>query len=362
MVDLNAFIVKSINFGFFDKMKKLGVFGEPDETFSTISQFLSYCNDVVEYGTHLNVFTLLTNRGVTINKIEDIAKRRGLFFEPKKHADNLYFCKLGVRKSCVSGFFLINEDFWLFITSDNNANTIKSFSRYFSPDLNLEYIDSDKLNRLIRELKEQYNRIILFEGTLIKEGETLRTWKKKPIEFSVTVSKRIESDEKARWSAISLLLSITGKSRGMRLRIYSYSQLTLYQGSFTDFYSNVISVYVLTLKHDAEFFRDRERKIVDKEIVLESITLMHEKNFEYSQIKTLVSRLTKGYMTSIISEGNPFLLMQITDRYDGSSYDFYIYKNKIEIVPLLKATSRSLNHLYASVLNVLPIAKLQQNL
>ena len=109
-----------------------------------------------------------------------------------------------------------------------------------------------------------------------------------------------------------------------------------------------------------KFFSNRQRKIVDGKILLNPIRFILESPLNMGELGKIKAELIKSYSSIVIHSGNPILLIQITDKQDGSSFDFYAYEKKIEVVPLLKASSASITKIYKLISEIYPSAAFEE--
>jgi len=304
----------------------------------------------------LNISFALTDGKISIEDIATVARESSLHFNYKKHAPDLYYCEFGVRKITAKAMVISDKGYWLFVLmEDTNPSSVRSFINNVSPMLRNCHVNSNKLIDLIESMRDEYTVINLLEGSIITEYETYRRWEKEPTNFSKQISKKIEKDHRGRWSNIKLQFGNKGKSGWLKVRLYSVGALTIYSGEFNDIFTRLIINYIREGIDTNEYFSNKERYLEDSKVILTPIEIKFEEDLETKQLISLKKNISNKYLTSVVFSGNPFLLMQVIDKRDGSSYDFYAYKNKIQIVPLVKATSNSLTNLFSLTSNILPM-------
>jgi len=327
------------------------------QDFKSVSQLFSYLNDVhkkTNISTHL--FIALNEREVSTNEIEKFAKNRGLICELKKKSDDLYFFTAGARTNYEVGYLITKKDFWIFITEEEGYNT-KRFIKNLHPILKLTYVGSDEILTLIQDSYKKFELINLVEGTLCSKGETFRNWKKEPIKFSIPSLNKMSAREDAKWSSLTLLC-YKEKEGELKLRISEQGHLALYRGQFTDFYDIFILPYISEGLKIKNKFLNKERKVKEGEIELNPIFMEVKEDLSMRDIGILKKALLNNYVGAVVHAGNPILMMQVTDRIDGSSFDIYASKRKIEVVPLAKSSSASLTSVFSLISDMLPSTKI----
>jgi hypothetical protein len=332
------------------------------KNFSSVSQLFAYFNEVYERGDEppLHIFCILPKQGLTPEQLEEIALENELKCEFKKKGEKLYFFNIGIRKRAEAGYLLIDGSYWIFLTNQSNSrlrSIITSFVNKLFPFIKLSYVNSIEILDLIERVSKSFDKTYFLEGTICSKGETFRNWKKKPIEFSVDVLNDRAEKENAKWSSI-LISSYVKDEPKLKIRLHDRGQLTLYKGSFNDFYKEVVIKFISKGLNTDKLFTHKERKVINNKVRLNPIKAILDENLNFEDITILKNSLLRKYSSAIIHAGNPMLLIQLTDKKDGSSFDLYASKNLIEIVPLMKASSGALTNLFSLISDILPSLKL----
>ena len=330
------------------------------QDFKSVSQLFSYLNSIhrkMSISTHIII--ALNDREVTPKQVEEIAKDSGLISEFKKKAEDLYFFTAGARINYDTGYLILKKEFWVFIT-DKDGYNVQRFIKNLHPILTLMYVDSDSILKLIQESTKKFELVNVVEGTLCSKGETFRNWKKEPIKFLIPSLNKMANKEDAKWSGLTLLCYKDGESH-LKLRISEQGHLALYKGEFTNLYEVFLLPYMSEGLRIKNYFQNKERKIMDGTIELSPIFMNIKDELSMGDIGLLKKALLKNYLGAVIHAGNPILMMQITDRSDGSSFDVYASKQKIEVVPLAKSSAASLTSVYSLISDLLPSIKMNAN-
>lgn len=332
--------------------------------FSSESQLFSYCNEIYKEGkaSALHLYILIPMDGISPEEMARNAIRRDLQCSLYRKTDRLYQITIGIRTSTEVGYLLTDDRYWIFISDQISAEVtrvVDSFVTKLFPIISRAYVPSKEMIRLIDDFSQSYDKILFLDGTLGSKDTTIRNWKKKPVEFSVEFLTDYEKQQGLKFTTLSFAGFIENR-QVIKARIHTRGHLTLYQGYFGDFYSDLVLSYIAESLNLERSFMNRERKIVKDEVKIYPLKFELEENLTLGQIEALKSKLQKKYLSAVFHTGNPSLMIQLTDFGDGSSFDFYVYGNIIEIVPLLKASPGTITKLFAFVSEFFPTAKLSE--
>lgn len=327
------------------------------ENFESLSQLFSYLNELYSEGEAqaLHLFTIFPFEGLNIDEMESIVRTKGLECYIEKLDERLYRMEISIRTRYEQGYLILDGSYWFFVSNgDMTRQVAESFLRNMFPVIKPIYLDSEELFGVVDRLQRTYERTMFLDGTLVSQWRTLRNWQREPIEYSRKSLELEEKKHKARWISLKLSNYVGNKLR-LRCRIYNNGHLTLYSGEFTEFYQIALDIAGIGNKKDISF-SNRQRKITGGEILLNPLRFELENHLSMGDLGRIKGELIKNYSATIIHSGNPVLLVQITDKQDGSSFDFYSYGNKIEIVPLSKASSAAVTKIYGLISGILPTA------
>jgi hypothetical protein len=304
----------------------------------------------------LHLFTIFPFEGLNIDRLESIVRKKGLECFIEKLDKRLYRIEIIIRTRYEQGYLILDGDYWLFVSNGDMIRQVaESFLKNMFPVIKPIYLDSEELFSVVDRLEETYDKTMFLDGTLVSQWKTLRNWQREPIEYSRGSLEEEEKKQEARW--ISLKLSnYIGNALKLKCRIYNNGHLTLYSGEFTKFYDIALDIARIGSKKD-KLFSNRQRKIAEGKILLNPLKFELADHLGMADLGKIKGELIKNYSATIIHSGNPILLVQITDKQDGSSFDFYSYGKKIEIVPLSKASSAAVTKIYGLISGILPTAK-----
>ena len=210
---------------------------------------------------------------------------------------------------------------------------------------------------IVKEGKRRFRVIKVIEGTFCKSNETFRNWKKKPIEFSKSELVKLSQKQNFRWTALSILIGIEEEDY-LKLRISDKGEITLYKGPLEKFYGHFVLGFIKKAINFKGFMSNRERRMDKGSIIVRPISVSFRKELNMGDIKIVKEGLMKKYLSAVIHAGNPVLMMQVTDKKDGSSFDIFASGKKLKITPLLKSSPASLTELFNNISNTLPSLKL----
>lgn len=189
--------------------------------------------------------------------------------------------------------------------------------------------------------------------------ETVKNWKKDKPYSRKDIEQDIQSSGKL-LEAIHFLFHVEHTYFHVRMQIDGH--FVFYDGGeycFTNFQRLVLSKFNEVALMTRKFFSHRERRIVDGEAKISRIILEPQRKLEKKDLVCLSSHLGSKYSTAILHSGNPWLLVNILDREDGSSFDIHGYPSKIQVVPFNKSSPESLMRLIYSIYELFPLSRIK---
>lgn len=332
------------------------------EEFKNKSQFFSYLNDAYKNREipSLHCFVLIPRPDFNIDELTKASYNRGLKCRITKKMDDFYSIGIGIKTREQIGILIDFNYCWLFFSdgpTQDVKGVVESFVKQLFPLISLSNLPSKSMLDFINDIKQNYDKIWVTEGTLCKKGETIRNWKKDPLIFSVRELHKEAKIEKAKWSGLSLKIFL-GEKEHIKVRIYEKGLITFYHGNFSDFYENILLTFANKSLEFSNFLKNKERKRYDDNIIINPVKYQFKKEILISELDIIKEKILSKYVGGVTSYGNPLLMMQFTDSTDGSSYDLYAYDDTIEIVPLNKASSASFTNLFSIITDNLPLGEI----
>jgi len=192
--------------------------------------------------------------------------------------------------------------------------------------------------------------------------ETVKNWKKDKPYSRREIERNIQRERKL-LEAINFIFHV--EQTYFHVRIQTDGHFVFYQGGqycFTNFQRLILSKFneVALMTHN--FFSNRERRMVDGEAKISRIILEPSRKLGKIDFESLSSHLRAKYSTAVLHSGNPWLLLNIIDRGDGSSFDLHGYPSKIQVVPFNRASPESLMRLIYAIYELFPLIKIKEKM
>ena len=304
----------------------------------------------------LHCFAFLLDKDATLGEAIELAQRRGVRAVLTRKSGDLFQLGIRVRTSYQTGYLVQMGQSWVFLSDGETSrlnSTIRAFARSTFPLLVRAFLPSSRILRLIERLKVKYDRVLVSEGTIYTKGQTSRVWKEGLVEFSAREMDRVARRDDGKWTNISFRCVGAG-TEAFSCRVYEHGHLTLYSGRFPLFYSDVVLPYFGDASEIENGLREKERRDTAEGVVLNPVTVQFAKDISDLDMELLKDRILREYVAAVTHPGNPLLMIQLSDRLDGSAYDLYAYGQKVEIVPQQRASAQSLLELVSTISDVLP--------
>jgi hypothetical protein len=139
------------------------------------------------------------------------------------------------------------------------------------------------------------------------------------------------------------------KSDNYECRITRLGRVTLIKGRFQPFIDSLVSHTLDMGLSNLDFFRNRQRRIVDNKVVLKPVEYRLDFKLRKNHFALLEKSIGNVAVYAMIHSGNPYFLATCYDRIDQSVYRVAAYEDRIVIVPLDSATDTALQKLYVSI-------------
>jgi len=319
-----------------------------------------YCGG---YPSPLHIFVLFPRIG--IDSLPDLASRAeaGLHLEPL--SENVYEIVLSLRKRYAQGFVVTYPHIWnLFIrpveSSVAAAQVTDTWLRKVYPILSKAYVESEQLLDILDSLKSTNpDYRVEVRGYLLKtfrEPETSRTWPRD----QPYIRRILERSMESRYLLDAIRFGFHAGEAFFETRISRNGHLVYYSGGkqgFSDLSRLILQPLSKIALENRKRFSGRERKIVGDEVVISPVMMKPENPLTERDLVGIKLALCESYTTSVIHGGNPWLLVSVIDRGDGSYFDIYGYEDEVVIVPFNRASPESLTKLYGLIRELVPSAK-----
>ncbi len=327
--------------------------------FQTLGQFFTYLS--MKYGTSpsipVHIFILHPSKNVSIERIEEAADKRGLRFTYERVCKDLYKVIIRISVRSVEGYLFIQDGWWMLVSRGSgsiiNDVLVKSFVKtHFFPILAPAHVPTDELVSIVTDLGSVYEEVTLDEFSMASERGSLREWLKSGDNVSKELCENLQKKYNSSFTAFRITASAKD-STPLKFRVYTESRLSFLSGSFGDFYQFVIIPFVRQSLHLLRTYDQRQRRISEGKLFIHGIRIHGKYELGDEDIKAVKEFIVRNYSTMLMHE-NPVIILQASDRKDGSSYDIYITQRAIDIIPLSKASSESLVSLCTAIVRRLP--------
>jgi len=225
------------------------------------------------------------------------------------------------------------------------------------------YIRSSDLLNIMDDLSKVKDSKLDMRSYVLRahdSHETVKKWKSdKP--YSRGEIERTVRREGQLLEAMNFLFHV--EQTYFHVRIQADGHFVFYEGGqycFSNFQRLVLSKFNETALLNHEFFSNRERRIVDGRAEVSRIHLEPARNLGKSDFERLSSHLSMKYSTAVLHGGNPWLLMNIIDRGDGSSFDLHGYPSEIQVIPFNRGSPESLMRLIHGIYELFPLIELKE--
>ncbi|MHA1930691.1 MAG: hypothetical protein ACTSV2_19135 [Candidatus Thorarchaeota archaeon] len=329
------------------------------QKFKSVSHLFSYIT--LRYGrsssTPVHVFVIIPAKGVSVQKVNEVATKRSLIFRTKELDKNFYRITIGVKIRLIEGFLITTDEWWILISRGQGGVVrkvvIDSFVKnHFFSVLTPAYLEPIEMIEIINGLNSVYDRIVLDEFSMASERSSLREWLMSGEIFTDELCTKLQESYNSSFTGLRIS-GLSNDSDSCKIRIYSESRLCFLSGSFSDFYQFIIVPYLRRSLEVNRKYQNRERKVEDGKVSLFGVTIEGKTQFSTEELSSIRSFIQKDYYSGLIYE-NPIVILQASDRRDGSSFDVYITEQSIRIIPLTRASSGSLIELCTSIVRRLP--------
>jgi hypothetical protein len=317
----------------------------------------------------LHIFSVFPQ--ISVKVIPQAARAAGVGAGIKETGENVYNIEIvsAYKRRFAYGQLIDLKGIWIFLIRTVESPTVAGnvarlwLDRMY-PAISRSYIKPEDLLNIMDDLAKIEDSKLELRGYVLRAHDSPETMKKWPRDKPYSREK-IEQDisrENKLLEAINFIFRVQGTF--FNVRIETNGHFVFYKGGprcFSNFQRLVLSRYNDVALTNHRYFSNRERKIVDGKAEISQIILVQPKRFTKNDLESLTLHLGKNYSTGILHSGNPWLLMNILDRGDGSSFDVYGYPSEIKIVPFNKASPESLIRLFYTVRELFPLSDIKES-
>ncbi len=295
-------------------------------------------------------------------ELPNIASGREISARVDLLTENIFRLKIGLRKRFAKGYLVNYGEYWcaFFIPENKDIPISEVVSRWthdMFPLVTPSYLHSMQMLDVIEGLRiVEKSEIELLDNVnrSARQGETTKHWGG---EFSKEKILSHARNDAALVDAVRI--DFSSPNFRLKIKLNRRGMITLYGGSYSELQRLVISKVILLSKSNFLAMRDRERFMQKGEVKVEPLRIKPEVDLTYEDMKQLKDSLSDHYMVAVLYGGNPWLLLSLLDKSDGSAIDLQAYHDEIIITPVIRVSKESLTRLYSVLEEVLPTSALQ---
>ena len=334
-----------------------------DSEFKTIPEFHYFLDSSLSKPNNAPVIVMPMFLNCAPEEIANIASGRKISGSANFLSEDIFSFKIGLRKRSAIGYLVNYDSYWcgFLIPGERDNTETEVASRWMQdmfPIVTPAYVTSRQMLDLVQDLGivEKSKTILLdYVARSAKEGETTKRWRSG--EFSKEkVMKHARNDDSL---VDAMRIDFSSPNFSSRFKVNRRGLLVVYEGSFSEIHRLLISKLVVQAKSNLTRMSDKKRAMENGEMIVDTLRIRPEVNLTNSDMKQLKEALSRHYMTAVLYGGNPWLLVSLLDKSDGSALDLQAYQDEIIITPVTRVSSASLTRLYSVLEEVLPSSLLQ---
>jgi hypothetical protein len=336
----------------------------PDESFTTISEFQYFLDKSLIHNKESPMVMFPVFLNASPEELPRLAQGRKINAAIESITPDIFRFEISLRKRSAKGYLVNYEEYWVVYLSPDaeNPNLIDVASRWLHhmfPLITPAFISYLQLIDIVSSLKvveDSKITVLDYVARSAKERERSKHWPERQ-EFSrETVHARIKRDN-AIMDAIRIRFS--SPNFNFRVKLSRRGMITFYDGVYSEFHRLALPQITRKARENLEYMRNRERKLSRGRVFVDPLSLKPESELTKEDLMNVKDALGRRYVTAVLYGGNPWLLVSLLDKSDGSSLDLHAYHDEIIITPVIKVSAASLTRLYSTLEEALPTNLLQ---
>jgi hypothetical protein len=306
---------------------------------------------------------------ISVEEIPNTARKAGVGATIEKVGEEVY--KLGMtsarKRQHAHGYLIDHGKYWNILVKTIESpvvagNVAKRWLKRMYPVISRAYIKPKDLLSIMDELVKIEKSKLEMKGFILRAHDSPETTKKWPRgkPYSREKIEQIIKSENQLLEGISFTFQV--EETYFSIRIQANGHFVFYEGSqycFSNFQRLVLSRYNEVAMKNHIFFSNRERQIIDNKANISKIVLDPIKKMTKPDFESLSSHLSTNYSTIVLHSGNPWLMLDVIDRDDGSVFDIHGHSSEIQIIPFNRASPESLMKLVHSIYELFPLAEIK---
>jgi hypothetical protein len=279
----------------------------------------------------LHIFSVFPK--ISVEDIHYIARQAGVGASVKRWDREVFYLRIvsAYKRQRAVGYLIDHKNFWNILIRTVESPTVagnvaRLWLKRMYPAVCRAYIKSDDLLNILDDLSKIEDSKLELRGYVLRaydSPETMKKWPRgKP--YSREEMERVIERETPPKLLEAINFTFQVKETYFSLRMETDGHFVFYEGGphcFSNFQRLVLSRFNEVTLINHKFFSNRERRIVEGEAKISPITLTPIKELTKTDLESLSLHLGMNYSTAVLHRGNPWLLLNIIDRGDGSSFD-----------------------------------------
>jgi hypothetical protein len=315
----------------------------------------------------LHVFSAFPR--IEVEEIPSTARKAGVGATIEKIGEEVY--KLGMtsarKRRHAHGYLIDHGKYWNILVKTIESpivagNVAERWLKRMYPVISRSYIKPQDLLNIMDELVKIEKSKLEMKGFILRAHDRPETTKKWPRgkPYSRKEIERVIKSENQLLEGISFTFQVEETYFSIRIQANGHS--VFYEGGqycFSNFQRLVLSRYNEVAMKNHKFFSNRERRVIDNKANISKIVLNPAKKMTKPDFEGLSSHLSTDYSTIVLHSGNPWLMLDVIDREDGSVFDIYGHSSEIQIIPFNRASPESLMKLVHNIYELFPLAEIK---
>jgi hypothetical protein len=277
---------------------------------------------------------------------------------------DIFTFEIGLRTRSAKGYLVSYGNYWVgYLSTDSETLNLHDLAarwlHHMFPLVTPALITHLQLIDLVNSLKVvERSRVTILDyvARSAKEKERTKHWSEHQEFSKETVHARVKRDN-AVMDAIRIRFS--SPNFNFRAKLSRRGIITFYDGVYSEFNRLVVSALMSKAKENLTRMRNRERRLSKGEVFVDPLSLKPESELTKEDLTSVRNALGRRYVTAVLYGGNPWLLVSLIDKSDGSSLDLHAYHDEIIITPVIRVSAAALTRLYSTLEEALPTNLLQ---
>ena len=345
--------------GMRDLGKKKGEFLPGQNSFSSVPEFHYFLDRSLVLKIEAPMVVLPVFLNCAPEEIPRIASGRNASAAVKMITPDIFSLRIGLRTREAQGYLVNYQDHWtIYLLSKrwetNLADVLTRWVHNLFPLVTPAYVTYLQLIDLVESLKVVEGSHIAVQEYVSRTptaDETIKRWPRN-LDFSKKAVRERARKDNAVVDAIKFHL-VTPNFK-FTAKLSRRGMIIFYAGTYSDFQRLLVPTLVRTALGNLKRLGTRRRLIENDQVIVEPLKITPESQLTKSDLHLLREIVEKNYMTAVLYGGNPWLMLSLIDKSDGSTLDLHAYEDEIIITPVIRVTAQALTRLYSLLEEALP--------